>query len=437
MAGRLTLADLEAALAAGHRPRAAWGLGLEYEQFVTDREGRPVPYSGPGGVESILVRAGELTGWRPLTERGRILGLASGDGRSITLEPGAQVEFASGICRDVAALASQVEEYCDLLRTLEDERGVCFVALGAQPVAAPREIERIPKARYDVLEPYLAGAGELGIWMMKATCGLQVNLDHEDEEHAMASLRVALGLAPVLNALYANSPVRAGEDSGYVSWRGHVWTRTDPARCGLPEACLRPESRFRDYVEWALDAPMLFVERDGRLRDLRGRSFRRFLAEGTGGLEATLEDWRLHLSTLFPEARFRPQLELRSLDSQPPPLALALAALAAGIFYDREALAGAWDLVAGWSHEERLRTLDAAHRQGLAAPAPGGGRLLDLARELLSRVRPRAGEEIWLEPLRALVEYGQSNGECLAVRFRREWGGDPAMLAAASECVPR
>jgi len=437
VAGDLTREDLVGALAAGHRPREARGLGLEYEQFVTDAEGRPVPYSGPAGVEALLRRAAELTGWRPLEEGGRVLGLASGDGRSITLEPGAQVEFASGICPDVPALAAQVEAYCELLRTLEDEFGVRFLALGAQPVAAPRQIERIPKARYDVLEPHLAGAGELGLWMMKATCGLQVNLDHEDEEHAMAMLRVALGLAPVLNALYANSPVRAGEWSGYASWRGHVWTRTDPSRCGLPAACLRPDSRLADYVEWALDAALLFVERDGRLVDLRGRSFRDYWRDGAGGCAATLEDWRLHLSTLFPEARFRPQLELRSLDSQPPSLALALAALGAGLFYDRGSLAAAWELVADWSMAERLQALNAAHRQGLAAAGPRGGRLLDLARELLALLRPEPADAPYLEPLRALVEYGQSNGECLAVRFRRDWGGDPAMLVAASECVPR
>ena len=35
---------------------------------------------------------------------------------------------------------------------------------------------------------------------------------------------------PVATALFANSPFKEGKPTGYLSWRSHVWTDTDPDR---------------------------------------------------------------------------------------------------------------------------------------------------------------------------------------------------------------
>lgn len=37
-------------------------------------------------------------------------------------------------------------------------------------------------------------------------------------------------LQPVATALFANSPFKEGKPTGYLSWRSHVWTDTDPDR---------------------------------------------------------------------------------------------------------------------------------------------------------------------------------------------------------------
>lgn len=428
--------QLAEGLRAGHRPRKDWAVGLEYEQFVTEADGRPRAYSGPGGVQEILRRLQEWSGWAPIEEGGALLGLRARDGRTVTLEPGAQLEFGSRPCRNLTELSREVEGYFEWLQRAVWEFDVRFVALGAHPAAAPEEIERIPKARYAILEPWLREAGELGVWMMKATAGIQVNLDHEDEADAMAKLGLAHALAPVFSALGANSPVRAGSWSGFVGWRGHVWMHTDPSRCGIVEAFLRQDAGFEDYVAWALDVPMLFIQRQGRLLDLRGRSFRQFLEQGFEDQRATLEDWDLHLSTLFPEARFRPQLELRSLDSQCPQTALAWCAFLRGLFYDPEALQAARDLCRSWTREDLVAGLEEANRHGLAGLGPGGVPFLELARELLGLVRLPEEEEAWLTPLRISVEEEQASpGELLARRFREEWQQDVARLVQETRCT--
>lgn len=420
------------ALRRGHRAPKDRRLGIEFEQFVVRPNGDHVPYLGDDGVEATLRQAQTLTGWKPKEESGHLLALKAPDGRMLTLEPGAQLEFGSSPCHTLDEVAAEVDQYCSLLRTLSERSGFGFLALGSHPTAAPDDIVRLPKERYDVLEPWLMQADELGLWMMKTTCGVQVNFDHTDEEDAMAKLRICFALAPVFNAMFANSAIRAGRPSDYASWRGHIWTKVDNSRCGIIESLTREGTTFDDYVEWVLDVPMLFIERDGKQVDMRNRSFRDWMADG----HATAADWDLHLSTPFPEVRFRPQVELRSTDSVPPALLLSLAALVQGVFYNADSQQRAWELTADWSHEQRLHTWAAAHRDGLAAIAPDGRPLLAYARELVGMAQLNAADRRYLQPLEELLEDGRSLGERLQLAMQQpDWSGNVLPLVAGSCCA--
>ena len=59
---------------------------------------------------------------------------------------------------------------------------------------------------------------------------LQVNLDFSSEADMVDTMRLGLALQPIATALFANSPFRDGRPTGYLSWRSHVWTDTDPDR---------------------------------------------------------------------------------------------------------------------------------------------------------------------------------------------------------------
>ena len=433
----LTRDDLRLALERGHRPRQDWALGVEYEQFVTDPQGRAVEYSSQPGVAQLLHQFADWTGWERKLDGEHILGLKAKDGRMLTLEPAAQLEFGSSPARSLGQLAIEIDEYMQLLARAEREFGVRFVTLGSHPTARPEELERIPKQRYDVLEPYLRGKGGLGWWMMKTTCGVQINFDHSDEADAMRKLRTVFRLAPVFNAMFANSALKAGEFSGYASWRGHIWTETDATRCGFVESLMREDASFEDYIEWVLDLEMLFIERDGQQFDLRGRSFREHLARG----EATMEDWELHLSTPFPEVRFRPQLEIRCADTMCPRRTLGFAALVQGVFYDEGALRAAEALCADWTMAEFQEAWHAAHRDGLAAQlpervqSPGRRGLLDLARELVDLAVLEPSDAIYLQPLIELLEKGVSTGEGVRDLFQGDWGQDLAQAVEYGRCT--
>jgi glutamate--cysteine ligase len=366
------------------KPRETWRIGTEYEKLAVDAAaGSALPFDGPRGIERLLRLLVDRFGWEPREEDGVVIALAR-DGVSITLEPGGQLELAGRPCTTLHETAEEVATHVRELTAVGPEIGAAFLGLGCHPLSTLDQISWVPKQRYRIMSAYMQRVGTLGHRMMKQTATVQANIDFGDERDAMQKLRVGMGIAPVVNAIFANSPLVDGELSGYLSFRGHVWTDTDRARCGLLPFAFRDDAGFHDYVEWALDVPMYFVLRDGRyVTDVTGVPFRRVLAEGFGGAPATLDDWNLHLTTLFPEVRLKGFIEFRSADSQPPERVLALPALVKGLFYEPDCLAAGIDLVKRWSVDQVRELYADVTRGGLDARMKGI-RTAELAREVLS-----------------------------------------------------
>jgi glutamate--cysteine ligase len=237
--------------------------------------------------------------------------------------------------------------------------------------------------------------------MMKATASIQGNFDYDSEEDALRKFRLAMGVTSLSTALAANSPLYLGSPNRFQSMRGFIWLDTDPDRCGLLELAFQPDEGYRRYLDYALSIPVLFIVRDGRWIDMKGYTFRRFLSEGHDGWRATMADWALHLTTLFPEVRLKRYLEVRGMDSADSGLAVALMAWWKGILYDRHALDAAWDTVSGLSWAERQQLHRGVCTDGLEARI--GSRS---ARELVADLT-----EIAAEGLRSQQEAGTAGGE--------------------------
>jgi glutamate--cysteine ligase len=225
----------------------------------------------------------------------------------------------------------------------------------------------MPKQRYRIMREIMRSTGSMGHRMMQQTATVQGNFDYESEEDARRKLRVALALSPVLVAISANSPVLDGKGSGFKSFRAHVWTDTDPRRCGLLPFAFETQGLFRAYAEYALDVPMYFVAREGQLLSPEGMTFRDYLTKGLAKHRATLADWATHLTTLFPESRLKTYIEVRSADGQPQDRVIAIPALLKGILYENDCLDAIWDLLGRWTLSERIETAAAAAKDGLAA----------------------------------------------------------------------
>jgi glutamate--cysteine ligase len=412
------------------KPRERWTIGTEYEKFAVEpRSGRATPFSGVRGIETLLRELAARFGWEPQEENGRPIALRRGQA-SITLEPGGQVELSGEPYRTLHETRDELATHVRELSAVGTDLGIAFLGLGMQPVSTLDDIEWVPKQRYAIMRAYMLRVGSMGHRMMKQTATVQANLDYADERDAMRKLRVGMAAAPLVNAMFANSCVSEGRLNGQASYRGHVWTDTDRARCGLLPFAFRADASFADYVAWALDVPLYFVLRDGQYRtEVTGVPFRRFLATGLDGGPATLDDWRLHLTTLFPEVRLKGYLELRSADSQPPARVLAAPALAKGIFHEADCLDAAEDLVKRWSFTDCVSLYHDVTRSGMAARMKGI-LVAELVRELyaiadegLRRQEELDGEgrdeRVYLESIREFVEAGRSPAEMVAERWSK------------------
>jgi glutamate--cysteine ligase len=417
--------------ASGAKPRGEWRVGTEYEKIAVDRKtGRAARYYGPRGIEAVLRRLADRFGWTPRFEGEHVIAL-EGRKATITLEPGGQLELSGEACESIHCAEEELTQHVNEIVEVADGLGLAFLGLGMQPLSPLEDIEWVPKVRYGIMAPYMSKVGTLGHRMMKQTATVQANIDFETERDAMAKVRLGMGLSPILTAAFANSPISDGRLNGYLSYRQHVWTDTDRDRCGLLPFAFSRDAGFEDYADWALDVPMYFIRREGKLVDLTGLPFREFLKHGAVGHHATLADWQLHLTTLFPETRLKTYIEIRSVDSQPPERMLALPALVKGVFYDDDCMLGAWDLVRSWSWSERLEAYVAAQQEALLARVRGI-RLLDLARELsaiarvgLARqdVRNARGENetIYLDALDRQLALGRSPAHDIRERWETVW----------------
>jgi len=268
--------------------------------------------------------------------------------------------------------------------------------------------------------------------MMKQTAGVQINLDYGDESDAFEKFRVAMGLTSLVTALVANSPLLEGRSNGYMSYRSWVWQNTDPARCGLLPFVFSPDAGFGDYTAYALDVPLMFILRHGGFVDMKGIPFRSFLHSGSQGHRATLADFQLHLTTLFPEVRLKHVVELRGGDSADGALAVSQVALWQGILYDSAARRAAWDLVSGLDFEQRQEFHLQAGRLGTAArlgrwtALEAGAELQRIAAEGLSR---QGESPQLLDPLaEILFERKVCPARFLQDRWLGEWNRDPRRL---------
>jgi glutamate--cysteine ligase len=434
--------ELEAYFHDAGKPRERWRIGTEYEKVGIDRSsGKAIPYFGPRGVDRILRELIDRYGWEPEEQEGHIIALTR-DKAQITLEPGGQIELSGEPCDSIHCTYGEFTQHIRELLEVSEPLDVVFLGLGMQPVSPVSEIEWVPKKRYRIMGPYMPKVGSLGQRMMKQTATVQANIDYLDEKDAMAKFRTGMGLAPVLIAMFANSPISEGRLNGYRSFREHIWTDTDKSRSGLLSFAFAPDVSFARYVEYALDVPMYFIIRNHDYIDMTGMTFRHYLDYGYRGERATLEDWADHLTTLFPETRIKRYIEIRSADSQPPELMPALSALIKGAFYDSDCLQAAWDLVKGWSFDERMHAYLDSHKDALSARVRRYT-LLDLARELLQigweGLRRQGAlnsqgqdETIYLLPLKNLLDEGKCPADLLVEKWEGELAQDIKKLIAYS-----
>lgn len=422
--------DLIAYFADGCKPSERWRVGAEFEKFALDRAtGRQIGFDV--GIESQLCQLAERFDWEAHEEGGRVTTLSRG-GSTISVEPGGQVELSTAPAADISELKAELDQHLAELRAVSDPARVAWCAAGVSPFSKVEEIPLNPRPRHRLMAEYFPTRCEYGLHMMKATSSTQVTFDFADEADAGRKFAVALCLSPVVNALFANSPLYAGKPTGLSSFRGRIWQGMDPDRSGFLTELLAGDVSFARWANFVLDVPLLFTEIDGTFRPAPGITFRQWMNHGLDGYFPTLHEWDVHISTVFTEARMKRFIEVRGADANPTPLALAVPAVWKGLLYDSDSLAAAVELAGQFPPAELRGLSDAAARLGLRAEHRGTS-LAVWCREVVAiadaglRRGDNPDEAKFLDPLWDVIATGRSPGDRWPV------GGSTAEILAVCE----
>jgi glutamate--cysteine ligase len=434
-------AQLISAMSKGEKPKNRWRIGTEHEKFVYCTGDHHAPsYDEPGGIRDLLMALTEF-GWEPVEEDGpagrKVIAMKGADG-AISLEPAGQLELSGAPLENLHETCAETGRHLQQVKAIGAKTGKGFLGLGLWPDKTRAELPVMPKGRYKIMLDHMPRVGTMGLDMMLRTCTIQVNLDYASEADMAHKFRTSLALQPLATALFANSPFLEGKPNGYLSYRSHIWSDTDPHRTGMLPFVFEDGFGYERYADYMLDVPMYFVYREGRYIDAAGLSFRDFLDGNLSvlpGEKPTEADWEDHMSTAFPEVRLKSFLEMRGADGGPWNRICALPAFWVGLLYDQSALDAAWDEVKRWTMEEREALRNAVPKMGLKAPIPGGrtlqdiaGRILDLsAAGLTARARLNSSgdnESGFLDPLREIVSSKMTMADRLLERYHGEWNGD-------------
>ncbi|MEO0477860.1 MAG: glutamate-cysteine ligase family protein [Planctomycetota bacterium] len=372
---RSRLTDL---LVGSPMPKGRRMLGIEYERFLLDAEGRSAPTAFSIDLMRRLV---DRLGAKAIAEGDLVKGLIA-DEFDLSLEPGGQLEVAFPPFERLSEVDRVMAKVDAELNAELEGSGYNLHAFGCAPETRPDELELLPRPRYGIMDREMVRRGDLSQWMMRATAGFQITYDFESAEDAATKIAMLYRLSPVFLATTANSRRAGGQDTGYASYRHHIWSRTDTDRSGVPDGCLHPSTAISGYVEYACKATVLFQERDGRIVEAEHISLQDLVARG----DVTEADLELHLSSLFPHVRPRNYLEVRCFDGLPWSEARSVIAWISGLVYCPHATKAAFELSEEFAiddPQELLALHERAAKQGLDAQLRPGRTLRDVARELV------------------------------------------------------
>ncbi|MCO4770892.1 MAG: glutamate--cysteine ligase [Deltaproteobacteria bacterium] len=423
----LTRTDMLRWFESGFSPPEQWRMGLEWEKELVHAEGRRITYFEPGGIRDVLQGFTQF-GWKGSFEGPHLVAMARDDA-TLTIEPGGQLEISTAPRHTVSEIEGDVRTHLRELQQVLRGTDVMPLALGYTPIQPVASIPFVPKGRYSIMSEYLAAKGPLAHGMMKGTSSVQVTIDVTNHADAGRKVPVAFALSPLVLAMFANSPIAEGRDTGWASWRAHCWQHTDPARTGLMADVFGHGFSFERYVDWLLEVPMFFYREGESYKPAHGRPFGDFVARGHNGRFPTLDDFALHVNTVFPEVRVGKWLEMRSADNVPLEMIPSLAAFWKGIMYDPQALADAEELTRAIPMADRAQMHATAARDGLSGRykkrrlRSWAALALEISVAGLRRQAPDGPAEVaYLAPLRDLLAQGESPAIASWKAF--EGGGD-------------
>ena len=399
-------------------------IGIEHEKFLFDnKNNRRIDYN------SILKMFDQLYefGWKPIYEKTNIIGLTKDD-KSITLEPGNQIELSGAKLNNIHEACAESHEYLFELKQVIEKLNFKIISAGFDPISKLSDIPNNPKQRYEVMTKDMPEGGSLSLDMMYRTCGTQLNVDYISEQDFTKKFKLSNYLTPINIALFANSSVIEKKDSGYFSYRSHAWQQT--SRGGLPEFFLE-DFNFEKYADFAMNMSLLFLQRDGKYISGKNYTFKDYMNGKIPEVENKLpteNELSTHLGTIFTENRLKKYIELRSMDACGWDCLCSGPAFNTGLIYGN--LDEALDVVNKWDKTELLNAYKDAPKKGLSTQLMGkdlfywSSLILNISKKGLSNRnvlnKKNMNEEKFLDHLFRIIENKKTNADHMLYKFSKD-----------------
>lgn len=410
----------------GYTTPSEYKVGIEFERLpISEQQFDSVGYWGCEGICAMLSNFARRNNWDYIVDNKNIIGLSKRHD-TITLEPGAQVEISTEPEKTVFRLKDKIDEIDSNLMIAIGDKDIKLLSYGVSPLNTFKNINLIPKRRYHIMASYLWGI--LSDVMMRETAGIQCCIDFNSEEDAMRKYKLANKLSPFMTAMFANSPIRGGVDTGYKSFRALSWLNTDNDRCGFAGK-ISEEFSFEDYIDCVMKTPMIFIQRDGLAVEINGNiTFEEYMKNGYHGITPTIEDYELQANLCFPEVRLRNFIEIRNHDCVGGDLKYAIAAIYKGIFYDNNAMSECEELLKHLQYKDFAEMRYNIPKYALQTEIKKA-KVSDYAKVILeiaekSLKDSQTGEELFLRKIKEYVRKNICPADIIIKKWNSSWHKD-------------
>ncbi|MBC8587172.1 glutamate--cysteine ligase [Paratissierella segnis] len=383
----------------GEKKEEDFKIGIEFEHFVIYKDTfKTVSYYGENGVAETLKDL-EKSGWNSKYEGEYILELGKGN-KTITLEPGSQLELSLSADRSIKNIEKGYLEFLKELIPILDSKNQALIAVGYHPVTKIDEIKLLPKKRYDYMFEYFKKRGSHAHNMMKGTAALQVSMDYKDEEDYKKKFRVTNALSPIMYSLFENAVFFEGERYEKHNLRAFIWKNCDTNRSGVAEGALDESFNYESYAKYILNRPPIFTIKKGKLEF----TDEKLVKEVFNPKDYEKEELEHLLTMFFPDVRTKTFIEIRMMDSIPYPLNFAVVALWKGLLYNKENLDIVYEYTKDINIEDVEKTKEEMFELGLNAHYKDKS-ILELGKWLVSLAKNGLDEDEvpYIYPLEGMV----------------------------------
>lgn len=379
----------------GEKDEKDFKVGFEVEHFVVDKNSlETVRYEGENGIRKSLEELKDL-GYEGIYEGEYIMGLHK-DGASISIEPAAQFEISLDSQNSIDKLFETYKKTMAEIIPIFDKKGQLLVEVGYQVKDKIDDIPRIPKDRYKFMYEYFEKyAGPMAHNMMKGSASLQVAIDYSDEDDFRKKYFLANALAPFFYSIFDNAYIFEGEVYENHNIRQTIWENCDKDRTGIYPFSFDNDLSYEKYAKKILATPSIFIKKDGKDIATNEKTFEEIFDEDMS------DEMVFHaLSIVFPDVRVKKYIEIRMPDNMPFPYNFAAVSLIKNIFYDKEVLDYAYNLLAGFTYQKAQDLKKITVLRGIQAMYEDK-KIYEWMLEIISQIKE---DRKYIDPLRDLLD---------------------------------